>query len=538
MPSETRRSDARVSRDSDAGKVQSKEKPREKSGNGTLDGWVEPTVATKPSFEDHGGVPYGVLEGMQPLGEPPSARARARAKGEGARKSMLGRSAAGAGLEAQETPEGTPGPQNSMPAEPELPPPPPIVIDDENDDDYAPATKKSKKKERVSKPRAPKRSSEPAESAAGPSTARPKKRAEKINTNKIYNTSKLKAVVEEAKRRAYDADKADLANAVHEIWLESLKDKRLTELLEAVLMQNATDEQMEEFQVYVKKAKRRLRQAKEAGGNQPAAPANSSSSTAASKSLPVRSPAKPSPQAPAVATDSKSALPSTEPVELPKPKPKISLKVTSPHKSGDRSRPKSGHRNSASPVKAKTEDVEDLSDLSELTELSEDDEQMDLDTPEIGSDAVGPANGVNGIKTKDHAAERGSLIVRKRNLKRSSADADLEETEEDRELAAKKQRLSASVARDYDYTESSMRNSLDDQARPARGAAVRSGGLVPPKITLPLNGAGNGSARTSRAISADAESPLSSPALSTRSTPHVWRGPPKATGKRAKTKTS
>lgn len=536
MPSETRRSDARISRDSDAAKVQSKEKTREKSAQGKLDSWVEPSVATKPSFEDHGGAPYGVLEGMQPLGEPPSARARARAKGEGARKSMLGRSAAGAGLEAQETPESTPGPQASAPVEPELPPPPPIVIDDEDDDDYAPGTKKIKKKERASKSRAPKRSSEPAESAAGPSTTQPKKRNERINTNKIYNAKKLKAVVEEAKRRAYDADKAELASAVHEIWLESLKDKRLTELLEAVLCQSATDEQTKEFHLYVKQAKRRLRQVKEAGRDLPAAQANGSSS--ATKSLPVRSPAKPSSHAPGMIAESKSALPSTERVELPKPK--ISLKVKSPHKSGEKTRPKSGHRHSASPTKKpKSEELDDLSDLSELTELSEDDEQMDVDNTEIGSDAAGPANGVNGIKAKDHAAERGSLSVQNRNLKRSSADADLEETEEDRELAAKKQRLSASVAREYDYAESSMRDSLDDQVRPARGAAVKSTGVVPPKINLRPNGVGEGSARSSRAISADAESPLSSPALSSRrSTPHIWRGPPKATGKRAKTKTS
>lgn len=536
MPSETRRSDARISRDSDVGKTQSKEKTREKSVSGPMDRWVEPTVATKPSFEDHGGAPYGVLEGMQPLGEPPSAKARARAKGEGARKSMLGRSAAGVGVDAQETPEGTPGPQASLPIEPELPPPPPIVIDDEDDDDYAPGAKKSKKKERASKSRAPKRSSEPVESAAGPSTAQPKKKKEKVNTNKVYNAAKLKKVVEEAKRRAYESDKPDLADAVHEIWLESLKNKRLTELLEAVLLQNATEEQTKEFHVYVKQAKKRLRQAKEAGRDLPSAQANGSSSNA-TKSLPVRSPTKSSPQAPAVTSESRTALPSTERAELPKPK--ISLKVKSPHKPGEQGRPKSGHRHSASPAKPKTEDLDDLSDLSELTELSEDDEKMHLDTPEIGSDAAGPANGVNGITAKDHAAERGSLSVQSRNLKRSSADADLEETEEDKELAAKKQRLSASVAREYDYTESSMRNSLDGQTRPARGAAARNSGVVPPKITLHANGAGNGSARTSRAISADAESPLSSPALSSRrSTPHVWRGPPKATGKRAKTKTS
>jgi len=68
--------------------------------NGTLDGWIEPSLAGKPSFEDHSGAPYGVLEHMQPLGEPLSTRVRARVKGEGARKSLARRSTASTALDA------------------------------------------------------------------------------------------------------------------------------------------------------------------------------------------------------------------------------------------------------------------------------------------------------------------------------------------------------------------------------------------------------------------------------------------------------
>ena len=138
MPSDTRR-DARTARDSDATgnttpRGQDKEKTKSKGMNGTLDGWVEPSLAAKPSFEDHGGAPYGVLEHMQPLGEPPSTRVRARVKGDGARKSLLGKGGAGAGPDAQETPEGTPGPQSSQAALEPLPPLPPIAMDDSDDE--------------------------------------------------------------------------------------------------------------------------------------------------------------------------------------------------------------------------------------------------------------------------------------------------------------------------------------------------------------------------------------------------------------------
>ena len=113
MPSDTR--DARTSStgntNSHTSRGQDKDKtPKARTMNGTLDGWIEPSLAGKPSFEDHGGAPYGVLEHMQPLGEPPSTRVRARVKGDGARKSLAGRSAAGTALDAQDTPEGTPGP--------------------------------------------------------------------------------------------------------------------------------------------------------------------------------------------------------------------------------------------------------------------------------------------------------------------------------------------------------------------------------------------------------------------------------------------
>jgi len=506
-----------------------KEKPRERSMNGTLDGWVEPAVATaKPSFDDHGGAPFGVLEHMQPLGEAPNARVKARVKGDGPRKSVLGRSGA-----AVDTPESTPGPMSAAVAaspvklEPELAPPL-VVVDDENDDDYAPTVKKTKKKkEAVPKP------AKVAKPAAAPTTAAAATEAAKKvkNTNRVYGARKLKNVVEEAKKRALDVNKPDLAAAVNEIYLDSLRDAHLTGILENILLQNATPEQTAEFHNYVRKAKKKLRAAKEAstkeaGRSLPEQEANGA------KSLPLRSPVKTEPKLETAATTTKAtpiALPSTEQVEPPKPK--FSLKVR-PEKPKDC--PQSSHENArhVQASKQPSEDVDAMSDVSELTELSEG-EDMAVDTPE----PRGPASstGANGLRTKDQAAERGSLGVQSRGLKRSSADAEMEDTEDDRELAAKKQKLSSTVAREYRYEESNLR----DSTQLLRGAGARNGAVVPPKIKLQPNGFRNASAVASRAVSTDIDSPLSSPALSSRrGTPHVWKGPLKPSGKRAKTKTS
>jgi hypothetical protein len=195
---------------------------------------------------------------------------------------------------------------------------------------------------------------------------------------------------------------------------------------------------------------------------------------------------------------------------------------------------------SSSPVKLESEQRDDdLSDLSELTELSEG-EEMAIDTPEEREDmSAGPPSNVNGIKVKDQAAERGSLGVHGTAQKRSSADAEIHETEDDRILSAKKLKLSGNVTREYDYQDSHIRSSLSGLPRTSRGPSAKNGAFAPAKITLHPNGGGNASAQGSRAISVDVDSPLSSPAGSSRrSTPHVWKGPPKQTGKRAKTKTS
>ncbi|KAK5137194.1 hypothetical protein LTR08_000699 [Meristemomyces frigidus] len=528
-----------TSQDPDAGhagqsKATGKKEMREKT---FMDQWVEPAVAAQPSYQDHNGAPYGVLEHMQPLGEAPSARVRTRVKSEALRKSIHGRSAAATGLDStQETPEGTPAPGSVPPVLVTEPTQPPIVIDDEKDDDYAPAGKKKEPPKARGRP--PKRLSEPAPASAKP----PKPSRKTANTvpvnpvdppsasskkDKPYDADKLQKVVEAAKKRALEVGKPDLAAAVHEIWLESLHSEELNQLLQAILTQKATVEQTLQFQNYVKRAKNRLRDAKEASRNEPAGGSN------APQILPLRSPSKSTTTPTTINTP---AIPSTERIEVPRPR--LSIKVRSPNKDkkGGR-RPGHGGQVAHPSPKKRSGSVDSDSSLTDLTELEED--AMDVDAPD--DLAAGPSSKVDGPKAKDHAAERGSLAAPDRKLKRSSTDADLEDDERERDIAAKKQRLSKTVNRDYPYEDSDMRKSV--RQPPPRSAVARpkNGSLIPPPLSLIPNGSRSISARDSRAASTDMDSPLSdlSPASSRMSTPHIYRGPPKPPpGKRAKTKTS
>lgn len=502
---------------------QSKGVGKERAGQkNTLDRWVEPALAApKPSYQDHGSGPYGVLEHMQPLGEAPNAKVKARVKGDGPRKSVLGRSSAAVGFDAPETPEGTPAPAPATPQAMGTPVPQTVVIDDEKDGDYAPKMN-GKKKERGTRSRAAKRKSESATPAAASTKAEAGPPAGDHQFE--YDDDKLQRVVEAAKARAYDVGKPDLAAAVNAVYEQSLRDLHLRILLEAVLTQKATSEQNAGFQDYVRAAKKKLKDEKKSkdakqarqqpGANTNGLPHNSDNSNT---TLPPAA---------------NLALPSTE---HPEPsKPKISLKVKSPAKDPNRRRTGNGAM-SVSPRKRAGSAGSDSS-LTSLTS-NEDNNDMDLDEPEEPTSAVdGPSSRANGVKGKDHAAERGSLMVPGGTAKRTSAEAELEE-ERDRAFAAKKQKLNETVARDFEYQESNLRKKPPPRSRAAR---VKEDALLPPALKLEAGSSRTASTRGSRAASMDADSPLSelSPVTSRQSTPQVWKAPVKPAGKRAKTKTS
>lgn len=498
-----------------------------------LEAWVEPAVSEKPSYEDHHGSPFGVVEHLQPLGEPPNAKVKSRVKSEAPRKSILGRSSIGGGLEGQETPEGTPAPQFlSMPLENGMGQPT-IVIDDEKDADYKPG---GKKKERTTRSRVTKRSSEPAyhtqaSTELGKPSSEPPVASKKREKRSLYGGAKLKRVVEAAKERAVRLGKEDLAAAVHEIWVESLSDDQLTDLLEAILSQQATAKQTKAFQGYVRRAKKRLRDAKGDARNVPA------SSVIDSQVPPPRPLSKAMPK---ISQDQDiPAIPSTEKIELP-PKAKLCLKTSSlPKVSKDHRGDVHGNDLSASPRKPDADDYPSDSSLTDLTEHDEDDMELD-ELNGLTSKLENHTTGTNGI-AKDHAAERGSLIPPERKGKRSSADADFEDDERERAIAVKKQKMGKSIKREYPFEESDLRKSTAGPTARDRLTRGKDASLAPLALVRQTSGSQTGSGRDSRATSASISSPLTdlSPSSSRLSTPQVHIGPPKAAPrKKAKTKTS
>lgn len=522
-----------------SGSNSSKVAPHDRAKEKTfMDRWVEPSLAApKASYEDHGAAPYGVLEHMQPLGELPNTKVKQRVKGEGARKSVLGRSSAAVGGDVQSTPEGTPAPGASTPQPTDPAPSRPIVVDDEKDDDYAPG-KHGKKKERSARPRAVKRKSEPSESAtpapAPPSAGATRKKAAAATNHRVpqyaYDVDKLKRVVEAAKARAIEVGKPDLADAVNEIYEQSQLDKNLRVLLEAILTQNATQAQNTEFQDYVRAAKKKLKDAKNKARQAAAKPTETQQARAAAYSPATSLTLQPAHSS--TAPEASTAVPSTEYLEPMKPK--ISLKVKSPMK--DPSRRRSGNGKMSISPRKRSGSVGSDSSLTSLTS-NEDDGEEEVNSPaRPTSSFAGPSSRVNGLQGKDHAAERGSLAAPSNAVKRSSADAFDDEGE--RALAAKKQRLREGIERDFEYQESSIRPALS-QPR-SRLHRVKDGALAPPSLRLELHGNRAASARGSRAVSNDIDSPLSdlSPVNSRQSTPRFNKPVPKLTGKRAKTKQS
>ncbi|KAK5168646.1 uncharacterized protein LTR77_005955 [Saxophila tyrrhenica] len=478
--------------------------------------WLEPPLAQKPSYRDHAGVSYyGVSEHMQPLGEAPNARVKTRVKAEGARKSVLGRSAAGGGLDAQETPEGTPAPQTGAVVQAPPSPHPRIVVDDEDDADYAPKAN-GKKKERKPKPRAPKRQSE---------TPAPTQTKLVPPDPKSYDRTKLGAIVNEAKMRALESGKPDLAAAVYEIYLQALKNGVLMRLMQAILAQKATPEETKQFQQHVRVAKKMLKEEAEARRQARRDHPHDSNGT---HSLPLRSPSDLTPRE----LEIYSARTSTETSNYHDTK--VSLTWKSPSKDPNRHRTSKTVTMSASPSKRR-EGSPNGSDSSLTDMTSNPDDDMDLDEP--ASDAApGPSAQQTTTTGKDHAAERGSLTAPNRNLKRSSAEAELQEDERDLALAAKKQKLNEGITRDAQFEESSVREPAD--SRSSRLRARQSTTLAPPTLSLNTSGTRMGSRSASRAVSTDLDSPLSTPASSRQSTPQVAKAPAKAFGKKAKTKQS
>jgi hypothetical protein len=548
--------------------ITAKDKSREKT---FMDRWVEPTLAApKASYQDHGGLPYGVLEHMQPLGEAPSAKAKARVKGEGARKSLLGRNAVNLGMEAQDTPEGSPAPARLPLMEP-VEGLPIMVKEDDKDEDYAPQS--GKRVERKTRPRAAKPAVRKSESGA---TTTPIKKETQATSDKQsgprsawYSNEKLQEVIDSAKQRAYAANRPDLAVTVDEIYKLSHTDDNLKDLLRKVLTEVASDEEKNIFQGYVRKIQKRTKGARSHKHSRPIPEVVVDSTTPSDLSH-----TKPN------GNGNSNAASATTTTQTPTlPKPRISLKVRNPAKQAEaqnESRPSKKESPKKRPGSAGSD--------SSLTQFTSDE-----DRPESAKKPAAKPNGASG-ETKSRSRNSLAVTPQVQNAlspndaalrsparvgKRSSAEAfsDNEELGQPKsgskkskaeslpvklesgstaassdkrplengqadDIARLKHELGTSVVRDYDFEESNVRPARELAPTTTRSHRTRHGtqvtGTPDGPASLKING--NNSRASSMMVD---DSPLSdlSPAISGRSTPQ-WANLPKNVGKRAKTKKS
>ena len=208
--------------------------------------WKEPPLRTPaPSFEDYKGLErHGVLEHMAPLGAMPNQKVRLRVKQhEPSRRSTLGKLAEAAvgWKEPSKAPEALVGMRRSESRKVEDRPlkAQPIREKDE-DQDYTPKS-----------------------TAIKPATI---KAASSRNSHGLIPSSqttagqeRLRQVVVSAVERAKELGNEHLGLAMQRIYEESLQNRTLAELLDAVLSQRPTARQAADFQAYIKIARKKIK---------------------------------------------------------------------------------------------------------------------------------------------------------------------------------------------------------------------------------------------------------------------------------------
>ncbi|CAO2654189.1 Nn.00g109220.m01.CDS01 [Neocucurbitaria sp. VM-36] len=240
--------------------------------------WTEPQPQTlAPSFEEHGFARHGVLENMAPLGVPPKAKdkQRARALGEPApRHAFLGKGSTVFGDEVGSTPEVTPAPElepedSERQEEDEMQTDFPVLEEDE-DDDYEPT--KTKKKGKVSK--TPVRGKTPVQSKTpvhGKTPVRDgQSKSESVSASPAVQAvqaplpadaaaQRMLIAVNDAISRANKDDRRSVGIALKEVFEQSRKDAYLAAVMDSVIHRNSTDEQWDEFRLRIKSIKKRIR---------------------------------------------------------------------------------------------------------------------------------------------------------------------------------------------------------------------------------------------------------------------------------------
>ena len=240
--------------------------------------WAEPQPQQlAPSFEEHGFARHGVLENMAPLGVPPKAKdkQRARSLGEQAlRHAVLEKSSIAFGDEVGSTPEVTPAPelepddsdrQDEDETQAEYP-----LLDEDEDDNYEPG--KAKKKARISKTpvrgktpvqsKTPVSGKSPAKngySKTAPVSASPAVQSIPLPRLTDARQQRIHIAVNEAVSRAIKNNRRPVGTALIEIFQESKEDAHLAAVLDSIIHRNSTEEQWEDFRTRIKRIRRRLK---------------------------------------------------------------------------------------------------------------------------------------------------------------------------------------------------------------------------------------------------------------------------------------
>lgn len=216
--------------------------------------WHEPPVLSRPSFEDNGLERLGVLSTMATLGSRPTAKYRAKIRNDGERRFSLTPNITVSETEdhAESFEKGPPAPdaKGSASSGDEAT----TAQDDgtkvEKDDGEFDHINASKSSPQVTSndARVPVKSeSKPQPARTFPTSRTPTGR------------QRLEAVVEAAVHKSKEVGNPGIGLAIKQIFIESLHNKRLSELLDAILAQKTTQEQTKEFQSYVKKARKALK---------------------------------------------------------------------------------------------------------------------------------------------------------------------------------------------------------------------------------------------------------------------------------------
>ncbi|RAR03239.1 zinc finger phd-type protein [Stemphylium lycopersici] len=238
--------------------------------------WTEPQPQTlTPSFEEHGFARHGVLENMAPLGVPPKAKDKQRARaldGPAPRNSLLEKVNMGFADDAGSTPEVTPAPElepddSERQEEDELQAGFPVLEDDE-DDDYEPKTK-AKKKVKVSKTpvrgKTPVQNKTPANgktpvkngfSKSASVSASPAVQAISMSEPVEATTQRIQIAVNDAISKANSTKgRRYVGIALKRAFEQSKIDTELAEAMDAVIHERSTSQQYHRFRKFIKEIK-------------------------------------------------------------------------------------------------------------------------------------------------------------------------------------------------------------------------------------------------------------------------------------------